>query len=132
MDYTPGQDLFFWLHERANAEANHNLDSSKPPINSINTPPSPSLLASTASSELLSRPRLRLISRMFIQMCSAVAAAHDLGISHRDIKPENFIVMEDVEDGKVVVKLTDWGLGTNDHMCTDFDTGSKPYMSYGG
>lgn len=130
MDYTPGQDLFFWLHERANADADSLLEASKLPINSQHTPPSPSLLASTASTELLSRPRLRLVSRMFVQMCSAVAACHDLGISHRDIKPENFIVMEDVDDGRVIVKLTDWGLGTNEEMCTDFDTGSKPYMSY--
>lgn len=50
------------------------------------TPPSPSLLSSTATNSLLSRKRLRLISRMFGQMCSAVQACHDVGISHRDIK----------------------------------------------
>lgn len=93
------------------------------------TPPSPSLLSSTADASLLSRKRLRLISRMFGQMCNAVQACHDVGISHRDIKPENFIVGE--RAGRVIVKITDWGLGTREMECEDFDCGSKPYMAYG-
>lgn len=101
------------------------------------TPPSPSLLSSTADASLLSRKRLRLISRMFCQMCAAVQACHEVGIAHRDIKPENFIVMdgraegESRGQGRVVVKITDWGLGTREQMCEDFDCGSKPYMAYG-
>ena len=106
------------------------------------TPPSPSLLSWTADTALLSRKRLRLISRMFGQMCSAVEACHQAGVAHRDIKPENFIVMDgrgeggaDGERGKgrgrVVVKITDWGLGTREPQCEDFDCGSKPYMAYG-
>lgn len=31
----------------------------------------------------------------------------------------------------VVVKITDWGLGTSSSACEDFDCGSKPYMAYG-
>ncbi|GAA5929358.1 uncharacterized protein JCM15063_004130 [Sporobolomyces koalae] len=111
------------------------------------TPPSPSLLSSAAamsnSDSLLSRKRLRLISRMFSQMCDAVQACHDVGIAHRDIKPENFIVVDGKGDkrrweatqngrekGRVIVKITDWGLGTMEAMCEDFDCGSKPYMAY--
>ncbi|GAA6057191.1 hypothetical protein JCM3770_004370 [Rhodotorula araucariae] len=105
------------------------------------TPPSPSLLSAAMGDQLLSRKRLRLISRMFGQMCAAVQACHERGISHRDIKPENFIVIDgkgdrasapqghDARKG-VVVKITDWGLGTMDPECEDFDCGSKPYMAY--
>lgn len=110
------------------------------------TPPSPSLLSAAMGDQLLSRKRLRLISRMFGQMCAAVQACHDVGISHRDIKPENFIVIDGKDDrgaksasdstdsakqGGVVVKITDWGLGTMQEYCDDFDCGSKPYMAYG-
>jgi len=112
-----------------------------------NTPPNPYLLASTAGTQLLSRRRLRLISRMFGQMCDAIDACHSVGISHRDLKPENFIVSESVatplseypggsgldlsEDrhSTVAVKVTDWGLGSDEAECGDFDCGSKPYMS---
>ncbi|KAE8244769.1 hypothetical protein A4X13_0g6283 [Tilletia indica] len=178
-----------------------------------NTPPNPSLLGSTSNLSLLSRRRLRLVSRMFRQMCDAVQFCHDQGISHRDLKPENFIVedrrwffdWEEEEDayendetsqygavgravddkikadphlsvnllaatptaasifdqskrfrasdgpnrpspsrsasswnrggqasreGKVVVKLTDFGLATADEQCRDFDCGSQPYMAF--
>lgn len=165
LEYCPGQDLYYWLDERADdSEALYDFqsratspfqDSRRRPSTASSdeellsktitsstahpelldsTPPSPSLLSSTANSSLLSRKRLRLISRMFGQMCSAVAACHNVGISHRDIKPENFIVMdgrESGERGRVVVKITDWGLGTREVECEDFDCGSKPYMAYG-
>lgn len=100
------------------------------------TPPSPSLLASAPNNSLITRKRLRLISRMFTQMCEAVQACHAVGIAHRDIKPENFIVVDGRAEGEtgssraVVVKITDWGLGTRAELCEDFDCGSKPYMSY--
>lgn len=73
---------------------------------------------------------------MFGQMCAAVQACHEVGIAHRDIKPENFIVMDGRGEGesgvgRVVVKITDWGLGTRESECEDFDCGSKPYMAYG-
>ncbi|EGG10460.1 uncharacterized protein MELLADRAFT_33808, partial [Melampsora larici-populina 98AG31] len=84
---------------------------------------------------MLSRRRLRLISRMFVQMCDAVEACHRVGVCHRDIKPENFIFQQRSADGiklpsSVVVKITDWGLGTSSSACEDFDCGSKPYMAY--
>ena len=103
--------------------------------NRDSTPPSPSMLAATGDNALLSRRRLRLISRMFVQMCEALQTCHDSGVSHRDIKPENIIIVDHRADegasGKVVIKITDWGLGTTDDRCEDFDCGSKPYMAYG-
>ncbi|GAA99720.1 uncharacterized protein L969DRAFT_96144 [Mixia osmundae IAM 14324] len=182
MEYCTGQDLFYWLEQ---ARDTQDLGLASPALSSPTqklktylhgsdmtgldengedrTPPDPYLLASTANTTLLSRRRLRLISRMFQQMCNAVQACHDVGISHRDIKPENFIVTDDrgrhgyndsayisrvasldglaavserqaslgmESEAKVVVKITDWGLGTMEDECGDFDCGSKPYMAY--
>ncbi|KAA1064343.1 hypothetical protein PGTUg99_017210 [Puccinia graminis f. sp. tritici] len=177
IEYCPGQDLFYWLEQardsqdleslssRTNSCAPHLPSSIQPHLHStedksrevgsaqvtappLNTPPSPSLLASTADDEMLSRRRLRLISKMFVQMCEAVEACHQAGVCHRDIKPENFIVVDDRKGtlgdnwkaqstehqigvrSSVTVKITDWGLGTSSKACEDFDCGSKPYMAY--
>ena len=61
-----------------------------------------------------------------------------MNVFHRDIKPENFIVTDGwvkspdgMQERKVVVKLTDFGLSTNDVQSADMDCGSAPYMSYG-
>ncbi|PWZ02684.1 LOW QUALITY PROTEIN: hypothetical protein BCV70DRAFT_224390 [Testicularia cyperi] len=118
------------------------------------TPPSPSLLASTSGNKLLSKRRIRLVARMFRQICDAVQFCHDRGISHRDIKPENFIVedrrtldqmrsasadlsastlvdsLREGDDMQVIVKMTDFGLATAEDRCDDFDCGSKPYMAF--
>ncbi|RIA84712.1 kinase-like domain-containing protein, partial [Glomus cerebriforme] len=61
----------------------------------------------------------------------AVGYCHKKGIAHRDLKPENFIVMikNDSEYKGVQVKLTDFGLATDEKESVDFDCGSKPYMS---
>ncbi|SCV72804.1 BQ2448_4341 [Microbotryum intermedium] len=162
LEYCPGRDLFYWLLEsqndddvpgslRASPRRRDRLLDDDDPEGALSrtitastaldiidaTPPSPSLLSSTTNSHHSSRKRLRLISRMFGQMCQAVQACHDVGIAHRDIKPENFIVMDGRNDGdgltgsRVVVKITDWGLGTREAECEDFDCGSKPYMAYG-
>ena len=71
-------------------------------------------------------------------MCQAVAVCHAVNVFHRDIKPENFIVTDGWvrspdgrQERKVVVKLTDFGLSTNDVESADMDCGSAPYMSYG-
>ncbi|PWN42395.1 hypothetical protein IE81DRAFT_347495 [Ceraceosorus guamensis] len=116
LEYCPGQDLFYWLEQAHDQDTyNHEGPSSERSADGTydlrvltdrlgesseessfghldGTPPSPSLLASTAGQQLLSRRRLRLVSRMFGQMCDAVQFCHDRGISHRDLKPENFIV----------------------------------------
>lgn len=149
LEYCPGQDLFYWLEQ---AKDHEDVDDAMHPTAAFTgaraqqqklvheygpesysaTPPSPTLLSITTMSALLSRRRLRLISRMFQQMCDAVQACHNRGISHRDIKPENFICCEDQANSglerRVTVKIMDWGLGTTDEECGDFDCGSKPYV----
>jgi len=177
IEYCPGQDLFYWLEQARDSQDLESLSSrtnscaphlpcaiqphphpvedklrqvNSPEVSTVpvNTPPSPSLLASTADDEMLSRRRLRLISKMFVQMCDAVEACHQAGVCHRDIKPENFIVVDDRKGTlgdnwkaqstdqslgvrtSVTVKITDWGLGTSSKACEDFDCGSKPYMAY--
>jgi predicted Ser/Thr protein kinase len=41
-------------------------------------------------------------------VCSALQAAHDLGIVHRDLKASNILILQ--RDGKQVVKLLDFGI----------------------
>ncbi|KAF7321436.1 Kinase-like protein [Mycena kentingensis (nom. inval.)] len=134
LEYVPGEDLFYFLEQaHDHYESSHTPETAD---SSSRTPPTPSLLSTMNSSQLLSRTRLRLISSMFSQMCDAVAACHAQAVFHRDIKPENFIVTDgfiDVDgrrERKVIVKLTDFGLSTTDVESSDMDCGSAPYMSY--
>ncbi|OUM55602.1 hypothetical protein BVG19_g5170 [[Candida] boidinii] len=60
----------------------------------------------------------------FLQLITAVEYAHSIGIYHRDIKPENILIDDDWS-----LKLTDWGLATDQKFCTDFDVGSERYMA---
>lgn len=46
--------------------------------------------------------------RMIFQAAQALHHAHQQGVVHRDIKPSNFLLT--AEDGKPIVKLTDFGL----------------------
>ncbi|KAJ1851730.1 hypothetical protein LPJ57_007777, partial [Coemansia sp. RSA 486] len=64
-------------------------------------------------------------TRLFEQMIDAVAHIHASKAYHRDLKPENFILGADGN-----LKLTDFGLATRESLSTDFECGSKPYMSY--
>ncbi|KAJ7497094.1 hypothetical protein FB451DRAFT_1120275 [Mycena latifolia] len=137
LEYVPGEDLFYFLEQaRDHSESSHTPDSADSSVSTSHTPPTPSLLSTMNSSQMLSRTRLRLISSMFSQMCDAVAACHAQQVFHRDIKPENFIVTDgfvDVDgrrERKVIVKLTDFGLSTTDVESSDMDCGSAPYMSY--
>lgn len=183
LEYCPGQDLYYWLEQAHDAgqptatvdevygKTITEDDRAGSPLRRVGsdndgdnygvlgssldaTPPSPSLLASTSGRNLLSKRRIRLIARMFRQICDAVQFCHDRGVSHRDIKPENFIVEDrrtveemqsacpdtsastlvgsnrDGDDTQVIVKMTDFGLATAEDRCDDFDCGSKPYMAF--
>lgn len=44
-----------------------------------------------------------------VQLCDALAHAHDRGIVHRDMKPDNIVVSSSAE-GDVIVKVLDFGL----------------------
>ena len=72
------------------------------------------------------------------QACSALAAAHALGILHRDMKPENMMLVPQ-PDGGEVVKVLDFGLakvlegfqGAGQHVSTQTGmvVGTPEYVS---
>ncbi|MEZ4262438.1 MAG: protein kinase [Polyangiaceae bacterium] len=75
-----------------------------------------------------------------IQVCSALAFAHDEGVIHRDIKPENIMLTpgkDDFGEPCDVVKVCDFGLAklsdpdpeTQDITVTGMLCGSPAYMS---
>lgn len=150
LEYCPGKDLYFWLQEANDSIGKPGWCHNSSPSSSFQPSPngdarmSPSsrrdatrsawLLMSRSPNSLLSKSRLQLISTMFGQMCDAVQFCHDHGVSHRDIKPENFIIQDcsqqGINDDRVVVKLTDFGLATVNERSSEFNCGSKPYMAF--
>lgn len=68
-----------------------------------------------------------LCKTVFIQILNAVEHCHELGIYHRDLKPENILVF----DQGLTVKLTDFGLATDEDFSCDSRCGSESYMSPG-
>jgi serine/threonine-protein kinase len=67
----------------------------------------------TLAGLLVSRQRLSAADtvRVGIQLCDAIAFAHDRGIVHRDIKPSNiFVCRNDV--GQEAIKIFDFGIAS--------------------
>src|SRR5262249_6347669 len=60
--------------------------------------------------ELLARERPSVARSVGIirQVCSALQAAHDVGVIHRDVKPDNLFVLD--RDGVDFVKVLDFGV----------------------
>ena len=48
--------------------------------------------------------------RIVGQACEGLRRAHDAGITHRDIKPANLFLARGGEDGKITVKILDFGI----------------------
>lgn len=46
---------------------------------------------------------------IFVQICDALAHAHQRGVLHRDLKPSNILITREA-DGKEVVKIVDFGI----------------------
>jgi TolB-like protein len=79
------------------------------------------------------RPPLHVAVDVALQVASALAAAHGVGIVHRDIKPENIMVRPDG-----LVKVLDFGIakqagpratGSDIHTASGFLLGTAAYMS---
>lgn len=68
-----------------------------------------------------------LVKTLFLQLLDAVQACHDAGIYHRDLKPDNVLIDEE----KVKVYLTDFGLATSAPQSMAFGAGTTLYMSPG-
>ncbi|ORX89395.1 kinase-like protein [Basidiobolus meristosporus CBS 931.73] len=101
LEYCEGEDLFNWINRNADYQADGQ----------------PGYQAEI--------DRLRTIKLIFDQILDAVLFCHQNSVYHRDLKPENFMV---TRNG--VVKLTDFGLATAEEYSTDYECGSKPYLSY--
>ena len=68
------------------------------------------MLEGRSLTELLARDRPSVARSVGIvrQVCSALQAAHDVGVIHRDVKPDNLFVLE--RDGRDFVKVLDFGV----------------------
>jgi serine/threonine-protein kinase len=66
-----------------------------------------------------------LVVRLMSQMCSAVQAAHDVGVIHRDLKPEN-IMLEQHPDG-IAAKVLDFGTAK---LASERDVGRTTLTSH--
>ena len=68
---------------------------------------------------------IKQVLQISIDLCSAIAHAHDLQITHKDIKPDNILISKDYK-----VKVIDFGLSQFQQQSnTDFHALSKEYAS---
>ncbi|MBL8743900.1 MAG: serine/threonine protein kinase, partial [Myxococcales bacterium] len=51
----------------------------------------------------------RRLAKIVVQICNALAEAHQAGVVHRDVKPDN-VMLVTAADGSDVVKVLDFGL----------------------
>lgn len=72
-------------------------------------------------------PREAKMKPIARQVLSAVAWLHDLGISHRDLSLENILLSK--EEGKLQVKLIDYGMGTVGRNCCNEIRGKQSYQA---
>jgi serine/threonine protein kinase len=64
---------------------------------------------------------------LLLQLMDAMVDMHARGIYHRDLKPENVLIGSD-EEGRIVLKITDFGMATRERFTSERGYGSLIYM----
>lgn len=100
----PRPDIVSVLHARL-TEPPYYIETEYGGVNLLDWAEDPDGLASTDLPERL---------RLFIDVATAVAAAHQVGVLHRDIKPANILLYR--QDGCWKPRLTDFGIGQAQHI----------------
>jgi serine/threonine protein kinase len=69
------------------------------------------------------------VQSLFIPICDALQAAHDVGIVHRDLKPENLFICK--ENGKDFPKVVDFGIAKLSDNALDVQLKTRTGMVMG-